>query len=205
MYTSEPPFELGETLQGTDSAGNLINDQWLGQIFEFPCKATNVSGVGDQKKRRSGRTIKAMAVRNSSGIKLYGKRLALLDTVASGGLAGAFATKGYCSTTALANAVIIDEWLETTGVADKDIFWAILEGPVLVKTASGALAENVITLGSKLVSGTGGGSSQNASTAGGVAISATPGVQFVIGTALSAKTTAQTFEDLLIVAHIRCV
>lgn len=203
MYTAELPFELGETLQGTDANGNLINGQWLGQKFEIPCKATNVSGVGDQKQRRSGRSIIAMPVRNVSGIKLYGKRLCLLD-FATAGVTGFVTTKGYTHQTALSNCAIIDEFLETSGVADKDIFWAVLEGPVLVKTASGALVDNNIALGAKIVAGSGGGSSQGA-TAGGVGTTSAPAVQSIIGTALSARTTGETMVDLLISAAIRFI
>jgi hypothetical protein len=207
MYTSEPPFELGETLQGTDDDGNLINGSWLGQKFLFPAKPTRSSTPGAAIKRRAGRGIVAMPIRNVSGQTLYGKRLCLLDYATAGlggGTGGPLTTKGYTVATGDKNCAIIDEFIETSGVADDDIFWAIIEGPVIVKMQTLAAASSVVVAGAKLVAGSGAGTSLNA-TAGGVGMTTAPTVDQIIGTAMSGRTTADTGADCLIMAHIQCV
>jgi len=206
MRTDKPPFELGETLSGTDDNDNLINDHWLGQKFLFPPKP-DTSNISGEFKRRTGRGIIAMPVRNVSGGTLYGKRLCLLDATTAGlanGTGGIFTTKGYATTSGQANVAVIDEFIETNGVADDDIFWAILEGPVLVKTQATAGAAGTIAAGAKMIGGTGAATSGN-STAGGVGTTSAPLVTELIGTALSTMNSASTQQDVLMMAHIHYV
>ena len=180
-------------------------------MFEIPASQLPSSTPGSAKKRKVGRPIKAVILRNESGSTLYGKRVAQLSTTTT--TAGTFAllkaVVGYTIVTATENVVIIDEYLSTKGVADDDIFWGILEGPVVVITQGLAGAGNDIAYGNKLVAGSGAATSAN-STAGGVAAIATatsqtlPDVQrAIIGTALSARTTAESIQDIQIHAHIR--
>lgn len=209
MLSHIPPFELGETLKGTaDDGTTLINDHWLGQVFEFPAKDAIGSKPADQLGRRCGRTVKAMAVRNVSGTTLYGKRLCLLDAATAGlgasqSTGGYFTTKGYTTETGQAHVAVIDEFIATSGVADDDIFWAILEGPVTVKMQTTAAGSNVAA-GGALIAGTGAATSGN-STAGGVGTTSAPLVTQLIGYALSARTTADTGADCLMMACIRFV
>ena len=207
MYTAEPPFELGETLSGSDADGNLINSHWLGMKFTFPPKPARNSTPGAAVQRRTGRNIVAMPIRNVYGDTLYGKRLCLLDYTTAGlaGTTGGCTTcKGYATTTGQANVAIIDEFIETNGVADDDIFWAIVEGPVIVKTQATAAAAGTIAAGDKLIGGTGAATSGN-STAGGVGTTSAPLVTQLLGTALSAMNSASTQQDCLIMSHIHMI
>lgn len=206
MITDKPPFELGETLKGTDDNSNLINDHWLGQKFMLPAKPAN-SNIGGSFKRRTGAYVVAMPVRNVSGATLYGKRLCLLDATTAGltnGTGGIFTTKGYATETGQGNVAIIDEFIETDGVADDDIFWAILEGPVKIKTQATAAAAGTIAAGAKLIAGTGAATSGN-STAGGVGTTSAPLCTQILGTALSTMNSASTQQDCLVLAHIRYI
>ena len=161
-----------------------------------------MSQVRGGKKRNVGRQIKVVALRNVSGATLYGKRLAQLYDSAGYNLLKE--VDGYTITSAQMNCVIIDEFISSTGVADDDIFWGVLEGPVTVKMQTTAAAASVVSVGSKVVAGTGAGTSGN-STAGGVGLSASPGVATIVGTALSGRTTADTGADCLISACISAV
>jgi hypothetical protein len=209
MNLNEPPFELGETLSGKDADGNLINGHWLGQIFEFPALPKRSSAApGSAKKRRTGRTIKAIALRNESGYTMYGKRLAKFGLTAG---PTAFETvNGYPVATNEKPCVIIDEYLATSGVADDDIFWGILEGPVTCIMQHEDLADGIVAVGDILIAGTGGGTSGN-STSGGVAkltitsqSTASLQPQNVIGVALSAMAAStNTNSDILVMAAIR--
>ena len=189
------PLNLGETMPGTDADGNLINATWLGQVFELPATPVDNTQIRGSKKRLVGRTVKVVLLRNESGITLYGKRLAALTATA--GYSLLTSVSGYSAANSQKNVVAIDQYLETTGVADDDIFLGIIEGPTIIKTQQTPDATSVIAVGAKLVAGTGAASSQN-SLAGGVAADTTPGVDEFIATALSARTTANTNTDLLV-------
>jgi hypothetical protein len=76
----KPPFELGETLTGTDTNDTLVNYEWLGEIFEFPSQRLDVSTFRSAKTRYTGKPIKAIALRNVSGVALPPKRLAIVGT-----------------------------------------------------------------------------------------------------------------------------
>ena len=201
------PLKLGETLSGTNDAGDLLNDSWLGQIFEIPANNVGAASIRGAKKRLVGRPLKVVLLRNTSGIKLYGKRLAQLSLVA--GYAGLKEVIGYSIAANTLNCVLIDPYLATSGVADDDIFLGILEGPVLAKVQTLA-AGSVMTMGMMLACGSGAVSSLAAAATGGVTLG--PGglaghsaatVASIIGRALSGRTTADTGADVLINACIR--
>lgn len=198
MLYKDPPIELGQTLPGTDADGNLINDSWLGCVFEIPAQPLGSSQIRGSKKRLVGRTVKAVLLRNESGIKLYGKRLAkLTDT------AGYYLLKsvdGYATDLNEVNAVAIDRYIATTGVADDDIFWGILSGPTVIRLQGAANAAGTIAVGAKLVSGT--GSTSGNSTSGGIAANTTPRADSIVATALSAMNSASTGQDCLVNVHL---
>lgn len=207
MAYSNPPFELGETLSGTDDNGNLINNEVLGTVYEFPYRAAAAQGV---RNRQSSHVIKAIALRNTSGITLYGKRIAVLDD--TGGLGNYENAVAYGSVLSEGHIVIIDDGIATTGVADDDIFWGILEGPVTVLTPdAGAAFSGDIAISADLVCAT--AAASTGVTAGRVSNVTLPGttgatVAFqaarnLVGRALSARTTGNTASDLLIFACIR--
>lgn len=210
-----PPFELGTTYKGKDDDGNLINPHWLGQVHEFPYNNTSGSQVRGNRKRLSGRTILAVALRNESGLTLYGKHLARLTRTAGYSLLES--VDGYAAALAEKDVVIIDPGLATGGVADDDIFWGIIGGPTTILTPEDGSAFNGnIAVGEPLVGATAAttGTSvagrvsnvvHQAATAGDTtaALQAFKMAANLIGYALSARTTGETNADLLINACIR--
>jgi hypothetical protein len=209
IYTGQN-FELGETLSGTDDDGNLINTQVIGTIRTFPAKDLSVNSLRGNKSFRTGRDVVAVALRNESGLTLYGKRVARLTRTAGYSLLES--VDGYADTLLEKQCVIIDEFLATDGVADDDIFWGIIGGPVIVLTGwAGADFSGDIAVGGQLVAAT--GSTTGVSSAGRVSnvtiVGQTGGTEAFqnaanqIGVALSARTTGETNSDLLINACIK--
>lgn len=200
MKYVDPPFELGETLAGTAEDGTtLINDSVLGTVYEFPAQRLGVSQIRGAKGRTTGRPIVAIALRNTGGFTMLGKRIATLDTAAGyGRLKNA---TGYTVTVATDNVVFIDPFLPATGVADDDIFWGILSGPTTVLTANAIVS---IASGDRLIAGT--GTTSQATTAAGGADKANAATlaheAVVIARAMSARTTNETNTDLLVMACI---
>ncbi len=211
MIYCDPPFELGDTLQGSVSgAGStLMNDHWLGQVFFFPPK-----GTSGNRKRPVGKGIYAVALRNEAGIALLPKRLALLAETAGYKLVtcvDGYAGAGYGKR----NTVFIDPYLPAAGVADDDIFWGIIGGPttVLLPLAGADFGTTSIAVGDFLVNST--GTTTGATTSGRIAgVTATNATAAqnalevglaVIGRALSAVTSGQTTagQELLVDACVR--
>lgn len=220
MKYVDPPFELGETLSGKDDDGNLINGHWLGQVFEFPAnRLGGGSFASGNKARRTGRSILAVALRNESGFSLLPKRLARLTRTAGYSLLES--VDGYSDTLREKEVVIIDEFLPASGgVADDDIFWGILCGPVTVLTpTAGGDFNGDIAVGNQLVSSTASttGTSDagrisnatfNATTNTQAAINAALQQTFdaavnLVGWALSSRTTGNTDSDILINAALK--
>jgi hypothetical protein len=216
MLYVEPPFELGQTLRGKDDNDNLINKEILGKIFMFPAQNTYLPRDG--KTRRVGKPIYAVALRNESGATLYGKRVALCTATA--GYAPVTSVDGYAAgAVAKDNVVIIDEFLATAGVADDDIFWGIISGPVhVLLPLAGADFNGDFAVGAAVVNST--GTTTGATTSGRISnvvfTAATAGNtsngydgfrmgRNMLGIALSAATTQQTTagQQLLIDARIR--
>lgn len=223
MYLENPPFELGETLDGTASDGTtLINGHLLGTIFEFPAKTVGAADNRGNKSRYSGKTIKAICLRNTSGIRLYGKRIGVINQAAAAGYDGMHVCDGYAAGGVgnRSQIVVIDEYLASTGVADDDLFWGIIAGPVKVLVpAVGADFNGDIAVGNLLVNSTGTTSQSltqsgrvsnvtlTAATAGNT-LNGYNGFQMAanaVGWALSARTTQESTAgtDVLINACIR--
>ena len=147
-----PPFDLGETLSGTDSDSNLTNAHWCGAVFEFP-DVDRTPNLRGGKGRRSGQALRAVCVRNTKGSALtvatatYGLALSFdVDSstgrLAAGACAGASITEGDWSG-------IGDPELGTTTVADDDLFWLIIGGVVPI------YAEGGIAVGAPVVADAG--------------------------------------------------
>lgn len=126
---------LGEIISGTDSDGNLINENFLGgtRVFE------HYEDYGDTSSpvaRRDGQTIVAVALRNTSGGLLLPKRLGRLEDAAiAEGVTNSTRdnmfknVEGYGAALYHRYCVLIDPWIVSTGVPDNDIFWGIVCGP----------------------------------------------------------------------------
>ena len=152
MKYVDPPFDLGETLSGTDSDGNLTNKHWCGAVFEFP-DVDRTPALRGGKSRRSGQSLRAVCCRNTKGSALtvaaatYGLVLGFdVDSstgrVAAGACAGASLTEGDW-------AGVGDPELVATTVADDDLFWLIIGGVVPI------YAEGAIAVGAPIVADAG--------------------------------------------------
>ena len=110
----DPPFALGQTL-GVSSASDGTGI--VGEIKTFPDVNPRTGQV------RSNRLKTCIAVRNSSGATLLGKRAVAFA-------AGSFtAVSGYSRLTNDVVAGVADEFLPSTGVAANDVFWVTVQGP----------------------------------------------------------------------------
>ena len=144
MIYVDPPFDLGETLKGTDDDSNLINSHWQGAIFEFP-DVDRTPAIRGGKSRRSGNKLRAICVRNTSGGALTVASLCMQFNIAVGDYTvSTQATAnteyrkifGTCkAVTAAVNlwAGIGDPELGSNTVADDDLFWIIIGGVCLAK------------------------------------------------------------------------
>lgn len=218
-HRDPPPFDLGHTLEGTDADGNLINKEVVGKVYTFPSYSKITSSPRQPRPKRSEAQVTCVAMRNVSGSTLYGKRLASLQSAA--GPIAPCNVDGYATTLAQDGVVFIDEFLATAGVAQNDIFWAVVRGPVLVLTpATTADVNGNITYGTPLVACTAyaAGATTAGSTLGRVSnvtlytgvTGATAGItqnaamaSNVIARALSSVTTGNTNSDLLVNACLR--
>ena len=159
---------------------------------------TVVTGSAPNLKR-SGRTVVARLVRNSSGVALLPGRVVSWET-------GFHGTRvdGYVTTTAAAAAGVVDDRFAAAGVPDDELFWLIRQGPCLIKNNIAAAAGTVITEGAYVVALT--AATSQATTAGRITNQTLTGatdvlagqIQNRIGKAMSAKTTANTNVDVLI-------
>ena len=153
MIHVDPPFDLGETLKGTDDAGELINSHWEGAIYHFPDVDRTPSPRGGGKNRRSGQTIKAICVRNTKGSALTAAKKCLkIDLTPSDTRKLMGSVDGQCSAVNQVGGVGDNELGDT--VPSIDLFWLIFAGPAecLVKTgethAVGSLLCSSATAGS---------------------------------------------------------
>lgn len=211
-FPTELPFELGETSKGTDADGNIFTPEWAGKVFNLA--ASNYSAAR-LAPRRSGRQLLGVPLLNNSGITLLGKRLARLKR--GGGVDDLARVDGYSAILGEKGVVIIDEFLATSGVADKYYFWGIFQGPVTILTPTVNTDFNgAITVGAYLIAAT--GATTGNSTSGRISnvtfTNATAGNSLngfdafnaaanLVGRALSARTTDNTAADLLVHAMLR--
>jgi hypothetical protein len=204
---SEPLMDLGETLDGTDDASNLIHADKLGSIYYFDNKATRKS-VATQ----TGKPLGCVLLRNTSGGVLLGKRFGMLDLTAGFGMN--HNVVGYSNTLARKGVVLIDPYLPSGGVAANDLFWGVFSGPALVLlplVGSDHTAD--IAVNDPLVSAT--GTTSGATTSGrvthvrftnatagetGSALNAFNMIYGCVGRAMSARTSQETTAgaDLLV-------
>ncbi len=205
-------MELGSTLKGTDdgtTTGNLINAERLGQFFVLP-RLTLTGGPTRSKARTTGFVNVGILLRNTAGIALLPKELAQLSRTA--GYKMLQECDGYSTTLNNFGVVFVDDQLPAAGVADKDIFWGIVEGPVLGLTSMTGTDQNGdIAVNAPLVAAT--GTTTGATTSGRVSnltvaaqTAATVAAQIAlgyVGRALSARTTGETNAAILIQASMK--
>ena len=153
---------------------------------------------GGVRVKRSDSQVYAILVRNVSGITLTPGR-----TVSwKAGFRGR-RIDGFTTTTAQEVAGVVDDQLPAAGVANNDLFWLIVKGPVLIKTPLAAGAGSVFAEGDVLVALT--AATSQATTAGRPAVlasAATTNTAAAIinryARVMSAMTTAQTNTNMLV-------
>lgn len=213
-FLTSKPFELGQSLRGTadgTTTGSLINNEILGGAYCFPSYIT-LSPTNGVRSTYTAEPLTCIAIRNASGVTLYGKRFATLD-VATAGVGGITDALGYADTLAEGPCVLIDPHLSSSGVADNDIFWGVVQGVALATTSEvNSNFNGDIAVGAALVAAT--AASSTGSTTGGRVSNVTftnatagntsngyDGYRMALnhlGTALSAKTTDNTSADILV-------
>lgn len=159
-------------------------------------------GSGGVRVKRSDSQVYAVLVRNVSGITLTPGR-----TVSwKAGFRGR-RIDGFTTTTAQEVAGVVDDQLPAAGVANNDLFWLIVKGPVLIKTPLAAGAGSVFAEGDVLVALT--AATSQATTAGRPAVlasAATTNTAAAIinryARVMSAMTTAQTNTNMLVDLNI---
>ena len=188
MINVDPPFDLGETLKGTDDDSNLINTHWEGAIFEFPDVDRSVGPRGS-RTRRSGAVIRAVCVRNTSGGALVVAKKALKFDLSVGTRKLLGTVNGQGSAVNQFGGVGDNEL--TTSVADDDLFWLIVGGPAEVLYKDG----ESIAIGDLLITSATAGAVVEA-VAGSTTIGMTAAIN-VLGRALDAEGTTSSTTGLI--------
>ncbi len=195
-------MERGSTYYGADATQALVtahadnpNVEGIHRIFKNkdPSNLTNL---------RDGGEVEMIAVRNVSGIALKPKRLVQWAAGKEGSQ-----VDGYTETEWIQVAGVIDEQLPAAGCRDDDICWIAIRGRHLVETSAdgGATGAEAIGVGEWLVAlsaanstnVTLGGAPQTLLLAS-TAATQSKQLQNKFGIALTAKTTAETAEDMLV-------
>jgi hypothetical protein len=164
----DPPFGLGQTL-GVTNATDGAN--WVGVVKVFPDVNPTTGQV------RSARVKKCIAVRNTSGVTLFGKR-GVVFRPGSSTVSPESEVVGYLRDDGQLNsqlAGVADEYLSGAGVANNDIFWVTVEGPTELRLNHAAnsgdhlVAVTAHTTNGTSSAGTGGFASTATVTAAGAA------------------------------------
>jgi hypothetical protein len=206
-------FDRGQTWYGPDQsidANDLAAAHLEGTEKTF--EDLDYSSGPGAKAYRTGKPVRCRVVRNDSGITLHAKQMVLLDAARTRitGLANNTSQDGYP----------LDEWVGSSGVRAGDLCYVVMSGPAMMLTPlTGAAFNGDIAAGTRLNSVT----ASNGTTAGGTttppgrvsqftAVAATTAGQFTdilnftanfVGTAISARTTAETNSDILVDCRYR--
>jgi hypothetical protein len=153
------PFERGQTAStGLATVDATVLDNLEGQEYVVD----DVDPADGRHPHRPARPPAARA-QQVSGIALLPKRLVSFKD--RGRVYGS-RVDGYADTTA-EHSYPVDEYLPSTGVADSDLFYIVVEGPALVLTDLAGGANNVLNVGDVVVALT--AATSGATTAGRVA------------------------------------
>jgi hypothetical protein len=141
-------FERGSTFYqgGTIDSNNLLGDNILGTVKEFP--DINFAQAGSDNNLTGG-TVTCIALRNTTGSALLPKDVIKPDTLLP-----------FKNASAKSSAVaqwfgVVDEYLPSGGVPANDIFWCVVKGPTTAKgvTVSGAQAAGMLPVGTSGTAG----------------------------------------------------
>lgn len=209
ISSSGAPFQRGKTFYGgrTIDTANYEGIQLEGQVVVFASmQAPDGSPVQPQY---DGSDVRAVIVRNTSGITLLPKRLVSFASNSSKRV------DGYTATTAGQVAGVVDPLLPSTGVVNGDLFYVIVQDDNCLVKYTATPANAVASVGDILYAETA-ASSVVSTTAGRCQpfISPFTATQTTDGTALrvsvneigrakSAKTTGETNSDMLVRLRIK--
>jgi hypothetical protein len=138
--------ELGKTWYGdqtidADNYGISVNHEGT----QWECQDLDPTVTGLVRQRRSNRTRLAMLVRNTSGGALLPGSAVKWEAGYRGKRVNASAAdQGEV-------AGFVDDMLPAAGVRDDDMFWLIVDGPVLARKASGG--STAIAVDAQVISG----------------------------------------------------
>jgi hypothetical protein len=177
------PFPLGSTVDATNLP---TTNQFLGKTYQF--KDPYTGGYNTYR-----------CVENESGIALAPKRVVIYKSGSE-----KKEVDGYGYVAPNRGAGIVDENLPSTGAPDGHLFWILVKGRGIAKTALGADARNVFNVDTPAVAAT--AATSQAATAGYVGAPDLTGATAVLaaqiynqfGRAMSAKTTANTGVEILL-------
>lgn len=213
MFPSELPFPRGSTFYaGRTPDGNAYEGiQLEGQ--EYWCQDLDFTNAsGGMVLQRSKKPVKVKVVRNVSGVTLTRKLLVKYKTTHVGRRVDGYAT-GQAAAPGNDKGWPVDEFLPSGGVVNGDLFYIVVQGPAMTKTALDAVEGNVINQGERvMVQATAAGTT--GTTAGRISqailinhtdLDATSFEQNarqlslnVLGVAMTAATTSNTDTDILV-------
>ena len=190
-------FYDGTTIDVSSSYANVGGIGLEGQVHYFPCTAAETTG----RPRRDQTLVKALCVRNVSGVALLPSRRVVFKAGSEGKRVDGYARTTYDNVRLTG---VVDDHLPSTGVPDGDLFWLIRGGKCLVKTTHAADGGNVLVVGDRVVGATAANSTATTASGcvelqvltGATAILASQ-IQNAIGIALTARTTANTNRSTL--------
>jgi hypothetical protein len=173
--------QSGQIDQQNLGGGNVLGKEWRHEDTTY---GTN-------------QYVTVRAVRNTGTFALLGGRMCGFDPAYPMNAVNGYTMAVYQP------GLILDEFLPPTGLPPGDIGWAIMEGPCLAQTPLDGGADNVINYFDPLAANA--AAASNTTTAGRVATSGTgggagvrDGLLNVVGRAISAKTTANTGQGVLV-------
>lgn len=187
------PFEKGKTLYEGEVPTSGANYGFCGQEYTINDSTT-------------GRETTLRAVRNESGITLYGRLPVQLNIYGT-------SITGY-ATSAVQQCCIIDDDLGSSGVEDDDVCYVVVKGSPLVKTGQAGLSS--IVAGDWVTALTQANSTAAGTTGAGVnlvlpianatdATAANINSRGIIGRAVSAATTNNTATAIRVNLDVRFV
>lgn len=191
---------IGGTYFGGNTPDSTSGAHLEGSEVEIELRNMATNPAPDYGVHAGGR-VRLMAVRNVSGINLLPGRLVCFKNTS--GLYGS-QVDGYPTTTAAQFAGVVDPFLPAAGVANNDIFWIVIAGPVLCLSPLTGNGDNVWSGGDALVAIT--AATSQCTTAGRLIAQDLTGatallanqVQNKVGRAMSACTTAETNTSKLV-------
>jgi len=192
MDTGSQPVARGKTWYGQTATIDTSDYGTSTGIEGYPAVFPDTDPA-DTTLRRSGGEVKAILVRNVSGITLF-KCMAVVWSVRGKRV------NGYVTTTAAEYAGIVDDHLGSAGVRNGDMFWLIVGGPVLRYTP---IATPTCSAGDVLYAKTAANSTGN-TTAGTTANEAGRLLPWN-GTFTAAETTDGSAGNILLHSYARAI